>query len=256
MTTAVHPDDDLLLDLVSGLISGGERNATLAHLRECGSCASRLREFAATHERAYAHAAAAIADWPEERRDVHVLRVPPPLASRPSPALLVAAGLIAVVGVTAALWLSARQRAPAGGPVAWLPSPEANVLTRDSSEAPPDPRIVEGLAAYRLHDAATARRLLERSRAQGALEQVRRLYLGNADLQLGQPGAALDVLESVDLGEVPEPWRSEAEWSLSLAYSRTGRTRAADSLWQLLSDRPGEVGERARRAQAAHPGTP
>jgi hypothetical protein len=154
-----------------------------------------------------------------------------------------------VVGGAIYWWKAPHPSPPRGESVAWLPAPEANVLTRDFLEGNPDPRIAAGLEAYRNHDAAAARRLLEPARAEGAIEQVRRLYLGNAELRLDRPRSALEALLPVDLAQIPEPWRGEAQWSLALAFARTGQGRSADSLWLLLSERSDEIGARARRAR-------
>jgi len=271
-----HPTDDRLLDAAHGLLPEAERREVVAHCRGCGECATRLKSVAATHERAFAFAAGALGaasgfgPAAPPHRPAREGRVPgsddPPgsvarihrlprsaVGRRHGTARTVAAlaASFAIVSVVAYVWTGSRAVRVPREPVAWLPAPEANVLTRDSLDAAADPRVAEGLAAYRDRDAMASRRLLRSARAAGPLEQVRRIYLGNAELQLDQPRAALETLRGVDLALVPEPWQGEARWSLALAYSRTGRGRAADSRWELLSKRPDEIGERARRARAA-----
>ncbi len=85
---------------------------------------------------------------------------------------------------------------------------------------------------------------------------MRLIYLGNAELQLREPRAALAALRAVDLERVPEPWRGETQWSTAAAFAGAGDERAAESVWRGLATRNDAVGERARRALAAPPGAP
>jgi hypothetical protein len=130
----------------------------------------------------------------------------------------------------------------------WLPAPEPGIFQRDTTPEGVDDRLIEGLDAYRNHDAKSARRLLATARVTGPMEQVRRIYLGSAELQLGRPDDALETLRSVDVSSVPEPWRGETLRGLALAHAALGHASAADSVWRILSSRPGELGEEARRA--------
>ncbi len=54
MSAHEHPTDDRLLDLVNGLLPDSEQRETVQHVRACQACAPRLREFAASHARAFA----------------------------------------------------------------------------------------------------------------------------------------------------------------------------------------------------------
>lgn len=233
MNAPIHASDDTLLDLVSGLHPPGKRNALLAHLGSCRECGERLRQFAGTHERARVRATRALAS----RR--------PPLRLRY--ALPWAAALVALFGAAWILAPHGREAAPA---MAWLPAPDPAGATRDLQGGGPDPTLQSGLDAYRRHDAVAAARLLAHARAEGAWEDVRRLYLGSAQLQLDDARAALATLRTVDPARMPEPWRGEALATLALAFDRTGQGREADSLWRMLAAREDDLGRRARRALA------
>jgi hypothetical protein len=262
MRTLEHPREDELLELVNGLLPESARREIVEHARACAACSESLRRFAATHARSHVraldsleradsslagppHAMAAAAAAPASARSI--LRLP----SRRVPALAAAAALIVAVGGYLAFSAARRDAATDVGPIAWLPAPEGGILARDSQAGGADPDVAEGLAAYRNRDLSNARRLLARARAEGALEQVRLLYLGDARLRLGETRAALETLRSIDFDQVPEPWKSESRWALSLAFEAEGRRNEADSLWQLLEVRTDEIGERARQARHA-----
>lgn len=275
MTVEPHIGDDRMVDLVNHLLPDEERQQDLAHLRGCTSCAGRLREFAHVHELAHTRAAESLAraaealstrstSWSSSPQLSGPRGIVPPQSvsrsgahgtsvsrsrswSGARAALAIAAVLVLMFAGQYA-WRASQPDAPLPHSIPWLPVPEPEIFQRDSSSEEIDPRFTEGLLAYRNHDAKVARRLLASARTTGPSEQVRRIYLGSSELQLGDPRAALATLRSVELAQVPDPWRGEAQWALALAYAGTGQASAADSLWRLLSSRPGELGERARRA--------
>ena len=80
-----------------------------------------------------------------------------------------------------------------------------------------------------------------------ALETVRKVYLGSALALSGEHREAADILDGVSLDSLPEEWRGEAQWTLYVALDESGREARADSLLQALSQKAGEIGERARR---------
>lgn len=260
MTTELHPGPDRLLDLVNGLLPTSERSDLLDHLRRCPTCEFALRELAASHEKALAMFTEALfTEALSPARSGPSIRVLAPRHRRRARWRTVSALLAAAAVLVAVLWgTNARRSSPGPSPrgeqmaelVTWLPEPEPTVFQRDATREAADPRIVQGLAAYRDRDARTARRLLSAARANGPLEQVRRIYLGSALLHLGQEHDALETLRAIELAQVPEPWKSETQWLLALAHGETGNTAKADSLYRLLAARPGEIGERARRAQS------
>lgn len=237
--TLNHAGADQLLDLVLGLARPESRRELIDHLATCAPCEQHLREIAASHERARARQAAALGG---------VGAPQPAVARRPrwtGPALALAAGLVAVVGLFAML-RAPSSPAPRGAAVAWLPRPDPGVLARGGASNGADSALLAGLAEYERHELAPARRSLEAAHASGVMEQVRRVYLANTLLQLGAARAALDQLQSLDYTQLPEPWRAESRWALGLALAGAGRKQQADSLMRQLASEPGSVGERAR----------
>jgi hypothetical protein len=224
VSDSIHPDDDRWLDLVQGLLPPDVRAATLSHAKHCALCAGRMRDVAATHERSLAR--------PLRRRQ-----------SRALPAMIAAAAVVIAVAGIALLWTA---RGPAPLAPARLPSPDVGILTRSVPDATSDPALIAGLDAYRRSDYAAARRALGNARGTGPLEQVRRLYLGNAQLQLGDARGAVQTLRGVDRAFVPEPWVAELDWSLAVALATAGEHAEAESLRLVLSGRPDSIGTRAR----------
>ena len=249
MTGNAHLDDDLLLDLVNGLLPEAERQELLTHLRSCVPCGERLRVFAAAHQRARARAAEVLA---AARTEPLAVVQPIEVARRraatrgPWRGWIAAAAAFAVVS---AVLLARNSFGPASlVPVAAapLPMPDASILTRNAAAAPMDPIVARGLAAFAHGDLADARRTLDSTTAVGAAEQVRRLFLGNAELRTGDARRAARTLRSVDASLVPEPWLGELQWSLAVALATSGEQVAADSLRQLLATRDDSIGARAR----------
>lgn len=243
MTREHHLGEDRLLDLAHRLLDDRDRSAALDHLRDCSPCARAFREIAALHERA-----------PGKQNDVlvaepvgRVLTLSGGRRWRPLATLMAAAAVLAAVFFGSEYLRGRHDRALEVSDFAWLPDAEPTVLQRDSIPSPADERLIEGLRAYHKHDARRARTLLAGARASGPLEEVRRIYLGSSELQLGRAGDALRTLGAVDLRELPEPWRSETEWTIALANEATGHRSSADSIWRNLSSRTGPIGERARR---------
>ena len=243
MTREQHLSEDRLLDLAHRLLDDRDRRAALEHLRDCAPCARTFRDIAELHERAHSKQTEVWVAEPVGR----VLALPSGRRWRPLATFMAAAAVLAAVFFGSEFLRARHDRAPGASDFAWLPDAEPTVLQRDSIPSPADERLIEGLRAYHEHDARRARTLLAGARASGPLEAVRRVYLGSSELQLGRAGDALRTLGAVDLRELPEPWRSETEWTIALANDATGRRTLADSLWRVLSSRTGPVAERARR---------
>ncbi len=243
--TLRHASADQLLDLVLGLARPESRGELLDHLATCAPCAQHLRDISASHERARARQAAVLGEIGVPQRAV---------VRRPrwtGPALAMAAGLVAVVGLFMML-RAPSSPAPRGAAVAWLPRPDPGVLARGGASNGADSSLLAGLAAYEQHNLVVARRGLEAAHASGVMEQVRRVYLANTLLQLGAALPALDQLQSLDYTQLPEPWRAESRWALGQALAGAGRKEQADSLMRQLASEPGPVGERARAGLQQH----
>ena len=127
----------------------------------------------------------------------------------------------------------------------WLPDPEASVFQREVEDAVVEPTLRRALVAYRQRETRFARDLFLQANTEGVAEEVRLIYLGSTELQLGRPGAALVALQRVRLDLVPEPWRGETLWTLYVAHRLGGHREAAESLRRVLSARADSIGARA-----------
>jgi thioredoxin-like negative regulator of GroEL len=116
-----------------------------------------------------------------------------------------------------------------------------------------DSILLQGLQAYDRGDLQSARELLRAAQATGSWERVRRIYLAGALLELDDAAGAVAMVRDIDLRWVPEPWNSEARWTLALALARSGQPSVADSILAALSREAGPVAERARAQRNALP---
>ena len=239
-----HIGDDACIDLVQGLLEPESRNAVLQHLESCASCEARFQEMAASHARAESLA-----------RDIlGQPAVAPATASsmrgggrRRRTIWLLAASLVPLaVALATFTRLQSPPRLPSGESLLRLPAAKLRGAVRELGILGADSLMTAGLDAYNRGDFASARPLLETARANGRLEDVRRIYLGSTLLQLGDAEKATAMLRAVDPAVVPEPWRSESRWELAVALARTGRTARADSLLAVLAREHGPVADRAR----------
>jgi len=104
-----------------------------------------------------------------------------------------------------------------------------------------------GLQAYEARDLDNAIELLAGQEAAGLQETIRRIYLGSALALKGRSAEAVSVLRTVRAQTLPDPWGSEARWTLYVVLRECGSQSAADSLLRVLARERGQVGERARR---------
>ncbi|HKQ63049.1 MAG TPA: hypothetical protein VJS92_17300, partial [Candidatus Polarisedimenticolaceae bacterium] len=103
-----------------------------------------------------------------------------------------------------------------------------------------------GLEAYGRRDAAGALAALDRAEVPAAYRPLRDLFRASALLIENRPAEARELLESLSLRAMPEPWRDRASWLLYAALHRTGDTDRAAELLDELTGLPGEIGELAR----------
>jgi hypothetical protein len=160
-----------------------------------------------------------------------------------------AVGAIAAAAAAGVIWTARPPRGPsgsAGDHRNWLPAITDTRLTREGAAGEADHYLVEGLAAYARRDVEAAVRNLTATRAAGPLESMRRAYLGSALVWSDRPAEAAALLATVPIETLPEPWQSEARWTLWIAWRAAGDPARADSLLEVLSREPGEVGDRAR----------
>ncbi|MBI5169214.1 MAG: hypothetical protein HZA61_06975 [Candidatus Eisenbacteria bacterium] len=212
------------------------------HARTCAECEERLRSTFGSHERGRAEYAGAVGAARARSRslDGRLLFAPR--------IVLVAAAFLAVFG---GAWLAARLERPVGRveapPPTVLPAIHLEDLATTRAGVGADSVVLHGLQAYERGELARAADLLAAPSADEEFDILRRVYLASAQLRLDQPDSALVTLRSVRFATLPEPWRSENEWTRYVACLRTGEVARADSLLGELSLRVGPVGERAKR---------
>lgn len=242
-----HPGSDRLLDLALDLLPADVRQATLDHLLRCASCDKEFQSIMASHVRAEAQQQEVFALHPVE--GLPARRVAPTVR----PWMLAAAVAAMALGGT---WFAAHNRAPSRPAVdltPHLPVTELRGVIRSSATSSADSAILRGLDAYNRGDLTSARRLFGSVTTRGPMESVRRIYLGSLRMQQGDAEGARSILLDLPDYFVPEPWRSEARWTLAMALARSGHGAAADSLLGVLSAEEGPVAERAKALRAATP---
>ncbi|GEM_PF-3228318 len=258
-----HVSDDTLLDLLHHLLSESEAGQVLTHLAACPGCEDRFRERVAEQERL---------------RATRVLRVAPGgglVIERPTPEIpgqveagggmwnalgrrwagfvegfrrpqyRWAGGLVVAVAVLLLVLVPRFGGLSGGDGLVWLPNSFDDARYRSSSPGVLDGDLASGLEAYANRDIDRAIRFLGRAEASGALETVRKVYLGSALAWKGEYERAADVLEGVASRALPDPWGREAWWTLYVALKKSGRTAEADSLLSVLAAEPGDIGDRA-----------
>jgi len=286
----VHLDEHRCLDLLLGLLPPAEEESVMSHVTGCPACEKLLRERAAAAERLEATRVLATSPAGElvlQRRGSAVHAEEPDAATRAAAAAEAAGRIPEGRGKLLGIWTDVREglqagfrqpryRLAAGLAVAaavcmlvlWpgpegpsvpdgfhpLPSYTFELQSRVTPGTGPPADLVAGLVAYERADYGNAVELLTRAGTPApdeVDETVRKIYLGSALTWRGRFEEAVEVLADVRFALVPGQWGREAHWTYYLACRESGRTARADSRLQILARKPGEIGERARRAQAA-----
>jgi len=198
-------DDELILDFLAGLLDPDERSKVLERAARDPGFEQRLRWFGAQQARAVTDPRAPRADSPSPRRVQRVL--PFALAT-----FLVGMGF---------LWWAGGFRSDPDS--YWLPPLRERVVSRSTQVTPPG--LEEALAAYAARDLETAVDRLESITAPAGWEEIRRIHLASARLNLGDPTGALEALAPVDLLAIPPPWREHVRRIRELAE---GQARPTD----------------------------
>lgn len=262
-----HIDEDLCLDLLHNLLAPAEKEKVLAHLAICPPCEGLFRKTVAERERLRATRVlqslpggrlilgSAGETVPTQQTKARARRL---WGSRSQVLTGLLAGfrqrarfrLAVCLGVVAAALLlviwSGRQGAPDVPLPHWLPTHFEKTRSRTAGAAVPNEELAAGLEAYAAQDLKRAIGMLEKAQVSEQLEMVRRIYLGSALAWSGKYAEAAAVLKAIPR-TLPDPWGSEALWTLHIALKGSGREAAADSLLRSLAEEPGEIGERARR---------
>lgn len=245
-----HPGPDRLLDLALELLPPRLREATLDHLVHCIGCDEQFQAIMASHVRAEAEKESVFAGGgPARLARAQARRVSPPHLLAAAAVLLVALGVV---------WTAGRHRVGVALPGAKLlprlPAADLRGTIRSEGVTAADSVVLRGLDAYNRGDAREAERLLESARVSGRMADVRRIYLGSLRMQRGDAKGARGLLTGMQEVAIPEPWKSEARWTLALALAGTGDRAAADSLLDVLAAEQGPVAERAKAFLAARSG--
>ncbi len=243
---------DACLDLLHGLLPDDQREKYLAHCAECSSCEALLRRMAAERETVQARQLLRVV--PGEQLERVVPDVDPAIRSTivpgrhvfQRPVLRWVAGLAAAAVAILMLW-------PAGDDgkshelLEALPAYTTDLRFRDAVDAADDDRFSSGLAAYARQDYPGAISFLREANVSRQLEIVCNIYLGSALAMEKQYAEAVECLEPLSSQTVPDPWGSEARWTLLVSWLELGRTTQADSLLAVMAKEPRNIGERARR---------
>jgi len=257
-------DEDLCLDLLHNLLPSEEKEAIFARMANDAELESTFRRLVAERERLRAtrrlkvrHSGelvlektgtgAAISSPPAAAGIWVAIRTWWRVAPRPRGWQVSWAVGVATAAVVALVFLAPRMRSPGALSLLHpLPTYQDDLRLRSEVVDEDDTKFVAGLRAYSKGDYRHATTLLQQVHSNGPLETVRRLYLGSALAQRAQWHQAVTILESEATSALPDPWGSEARWTLAIALQETGQQTQADSLLQVLAGEPGKVGERAR----------
>lgn len=260
-----HLGEDTLLDLIQNLLPVEQKEQALSHLTRCSACEQQLQARVAERERLRASrvlrtlpSGELVAERREDVADAPAMKhggVGETLSDfwenllagfrRPVYPLAVSAVVVAAV-LLVVLWPRPGEP-PGSSSLTWLRAYTEDIRLRDAVDATPGDLLAGGLEAYADRDLAHAADLLGQVRVSGPLEIIRNIYLGSALAWDGKYGEAVTVLENTPVHAVPDPWRSEAQWTLLVALYESGRTARADSLLQSLAKEPGPAGDRARQ---------
>jgi hypothetical protein len=247
-------------DLLENLLHGEERSRALAHLRICADCERRFRS--AYSDREHARTLGRIGRTADgqivlERRGTEAAGSPGPgerwrglLAALVEPVRgrqTRFAGLLAATAIVAVGAVLLLRSAPSDLPeLHRLPGKLDAFHFRSADDQPRDPDLLAGLEAYAKGEMERSARRLRRADVSGVEEITRDLYLASALAERGRHREARDRLQGLPLEQIPDPWGSEASWTLYVCLRALGEKASADSLLQLLAHYPGEVGRRAR----------
>ncbi len=227
MNRETHLEADHVVDLVHGLLEEPLRSELADHIARCESCAEVVRLRSAELELARSEAPAA----------VH--RLPAPLRRR-WPRYATWTGAAAAVLAMVLLW-----QFGASEPIEYR-LPVANVLEPLRSDTGDIARLEAALAHYEAKRYTQAASTLQGSEFAKPMEALRRIYLASALTHADDPVGAIDVLASLDLAAIPEPWRGHGLCVSYVAYVHGDRNDDAAALLPQLTQREDRIGDIAR----------
>lgn len=256
-----HLNGDRCLDLLLNLLPHTERDRAFEHIASCATCERLFKMRFAERERL--RAAGKLVRGEDGQLALQTLE--PDAEAKPSaprnplrdvwnriadafrsPRLRLAGGLVAAAVTVLIILIPLRKDDGGIAQPHWLPGYSEDLQFRAMIEATADEDLAAGLQAYADRDLDQAVQALEKAETSGTMEKVRKVYLGSALALSGNHTRAIEILESVAARTLPDPWGSEACWSLYVALNESGRAVSADSLLRVLSGESGSVGDRAR----------
>jgi hypothetical protein len=264
-SAGLRTNEDFCLDLLHGLLPAEEKEELLTRIATDPALEQTFREMVAERERMKASrelkllpsGKLAIADVPATDTTISDQAVAGPserprqwerlLAGLRRPRYRLGLGLATAAALAVLVVWPQIQPTPYDDLLRRLPSYGDDLRFRAATESSIDDNLIAGLAAYGQGQDRRAISLLEATETTNELETVRRLYLGSALAHRGQYRQAMAHLEAFATSSLPDPWGSEARWTLFVAMLGAKRTASADSLLQMIAADPGEVGERARQ---------
>jgi hypothetical protein len=235
MISMPHPPEDRLIDLLHGLLSPTEKQATMDHLAECTECEDLFRTLVREQEMVKA------APGPVIRDGIAVLEKAPRSHHRTRWTLVAAAAALAIA---AGVFFSMRPGQPKDY---WIQSDAVVTIQRGEDQAA-SPQLTAAFASYSQHNAREAVQRLRDAPVPDdeMLSSLRSLLLASALLNDDQPKECLVELQRLNVDTLPPPWRSEGRWLEYLALRATGETVKARERLEVLAKDEGKIGARAR----------
>ena len=244
-----HLSDDVLIDLVQGLLSPQEAAVANRHLEGCPECEERARVHLRDRESLRA------AGTPRKQDGQFVAGgAPPPRMhrahARTSLYVMAVASLVIVAAV--AFW-------PRPDTAYWFPTQFVESVSRGGSNGYAN-ALKQARGLYEARDAEgtlDALHGIDLSEASLSVRTTTALYRASALVNLGRCGEAIDALRQIDaafagdafieeLKALPLPWREEALWILFLASDQNGDEAMTCEALRGLSEEEGEKAVRAR----------
>jgi hypothetical protein len=220
-----HLSDDDVLDFVHGLGGPAARARWSHHVAACPSCGAACVD----QERTLARARA---EWPLVRAGLKEFEATQERAASRSRGFVATAVVAAAAAAILLVPLSGTRPT-----IPLQPMPEDLEFTslRDPGAATVGPDLARGFRAYARREFVSAAAILRRSRAEGAAQDLRLLYLGSALAFSGKSAEAVRVLSPLDPERIPDPWRSELAWTLFSARIAAGERVRIDSILPTLA---------------------
>lgn len=251
-----HLDDDQLINLASGLLSGDEKDRCLSHLKGCPSCEKQFLSAVGQREDLRA------GGNPEVVGDEVVIKKRRSagdgtnveelgIAGKRRRAPLGLVGAVALVAVVLFVLLIPKiQQSPSDPLEYWLPMDRAEALLRSDPLPDPESNFFLALEAYRDGDAKRALALFEQTTVPESYEPVRTLFLASC-LALGERYADAELeLEVLEIRTLPEPERRRAKWILYIVLRKQGKDTRADQLLEELGNARADIGVRVKEEKS------